>query len=232
MISRVAVATLCTLPLFQSSVYAADLMRSNVETSRNVGTVTVTETSPVYHGRATAIDGRTLWFPDKAAKVRLVGIDTCELPQWALDPTWRERERLKAPAPVPCGPFAKAWLKRTIGSKTVSCDVKGWDSDGTTLARCIADGKDIASEMIRVGWARVENAFADPAYLSFQRYAMAARYGMWATYVLDMDEWRAQAIDKTLSRRPIADFNLLAKRQSEISPPFADARKKPLRTDR
>ncbi|TIT80486.1 MAG: CHAD domain-containing protein, partial [Mesorhizobium sp.] len=43
---------------------------------------------------------------------------------------------------------------------------------------------------------------------------------------------RRKAVDKTLERRPIADFNLLAERESEISPPFADARKRPLRTDR
>ncbi|RUX67081.1 thermonuclease family protein, partial [Mesorhizobium sp. M2A.F.Ca.ET.040.01.1.1] len=69
-------------------------------------------------------------------------------------------------------------------------------------------------------------------YITYQRHAMAAHYGMWATYVLDMNEWRRKAVDKTLDRRPIADFNLLAERESEISPPFADARKKPKRTDR
>ena len=53
-----------------------------------------------------------------------------------------------------------------------------------------------------------------------------------AAYVLDMDEWRRKAVDTTLSRRPIADFNLLAERESEISPPFADARNKLKRTDR
>jgi endonuclease YncB( thermonuclease family) len=233
MMSRVAAAALWALPFLLAPAHAADLVHSHGQTSTNAGARNTTESFPVYRGRAAAIDGRTLWFPDKAAKVRLAGIDACELPQWALDPTWRERERIKAPGPVPCGPFAKAWLKRTIGSKTVSCRVIGSDVDGVPLAKCLAGGKDIALEMIRVGWARiVSGPVADPAYWSFQRYAMAARYGMWATYVLDMDEWRAKAVDRTLSRRPIADFNLLAERQSEISPPFADARKKPLRTDR
>jgi hypothetical protein len=55
---------------------------------------------------------------------------------------------------------------------------------------------------------------------------------MWATYVLDMNEWRRKAVDKTLDRQPIADFNLLVERKSEISPPFADAHRKPKRTDR
>jgi hypothetical protein len=47
-----------------------------------------------------------------------------------------------------------------------------------------------------------------------------------------MDEWRAGAVNRTLQRQPIADFNLLAERKHEISPPFVDARKRPARTDR
>lgn len=38
-------------------------------------------------------------------------------------------------------------------------------------------------------------------------------YGMWATYVLDMNEWSRKAVDKTLGRQPIADFNLLVERE-------------------
>lgn len=187
----------------------------------------------VFHGRVAVMDGRTLWFPEHAAKVQLLDIDACELPQWAFDPKWIERERVKAPPPVPCGPLAKAWLKRSVGSAVVTCTVTAYDSDAVPLARCNVMGKDLALEMLRVGWARVATAHpVDPAYLARQRHAKAARYGMWATYVLDMNEWRRKAVDTTLSRRPIADFNLLTERESEISPPFVDARKKPRRTDR
>lgn len=193
----------------------------------------VTTAARVYRGRVAVMDGRTLWFPEHAATVRLLDIDACELPQWAFDPKWTERERIKAPPPVPCGPLAKAWLKRTIGSVIVNCTVAAHDIDGVPLARCRVKGKDLALEMLRVGWARVETPYpVDPAYLARQRHAMAARYGMWATYVLDMNEWRRKAVDTTLSRRPIADFNLLTERESDISPPFVDARKKPRRTDR
>lgn len=187
----------------------------------------------VYRGRVAVMDARTLWFPKHAAKVRLLDIDACELPQWGFDPKWIERERIKGPPPVPCGPLAKAWLKRTIGSAIVNCSVGAYGIDGVPLARCSVKGRDIALEMLRVGWARVATPYpVDSAYLATQRHAMAARYGMWATYVLDMNEWRRKAADTTLSRRPIADFNLLTERESEISPPFADARKKPRRTDR
>ncbi|UVC19321.1 thermonuclease family protein [Mesorhizobium onobrychidis] len=188
---------------------------------------------PVFRGRVAVMDGRTLWYPQYAQRVRLADIDACELPQWALNPKWGNRAKTKAPLPVPCGPLAKAWLKRTVSDKRIECTVLGYNRDGVPLARCAASGRDLALEMLRVGWARV--ASPNPVngqYLTYQNYAMAARYGMWATYVLDMNEWRLKAVDKTLDRRPIADFNLLAERESEISPPFADARKKPKRTDR
>jgi hypothetical protein len=47
-----------------------------------------------------------------------------------------------------------------------------------------------------------------------------------------MTEWRQKAVDRTPGRKPFADINLLFKRQSEITPPFADARRQPSRRDR
>ncbi|TIX72899.1 MAG: thermonuclease family protein [Mesorhizobium sp.] len=215
-------------------VEAADVSRNElVRKVRRPAAEPSAQVDPVLRGRVAVMDGRTLWYPQYAKRVRLADIDACELPQWALDPKWEDRERVKAPPPVPCGPFAKAWLKRTVGNKSVTCNVVSYRVDGTAIARCTTGARDLALEMLRAGWARV--ASPDPVndqYAAYQRYAMAARYGMWATYVLDMNEWRRKAVDKTPDRRPIADFNLLAERQSEISPPFADARKRPLRTDR
>jgi len=214
--------------------FAADLTGNPGPQRRNdLAVLDMMAAARVYRGGVAVMDGRTLWFPEHAAKVRLLDIDACELPQWGFDPKWIERERIKGPPPVPCGPLAKAWLKRTVGSAVVNCTVTAHDIDSVPLARCTVRGKDIALEMLRVGWARVVASYpVNPAYLARQRHAKAARYGMWATYVLDMNEWRRKAVDTTLSRRPIADFNLLVERESEISPPFADARKKPSRTDR
>lgn len=211
----------------------ADLVRNPDASIRRHRAHTQVYQNPVYNDRVAVIDGRTLWYPQFAQRIRLVDIDACELPQWALDPKWIDRQRQKAPSPVPCGPLAKAWLKRTIGNNPVECSVVAIGNDGTPAARCTSRGQDLALEMLGVGWARV--ASPNPAnnqYLAYQNDAMAARYGMWATYVLDMNEWRRKAVDKTLGRQPLADANLLAERASEISPPFADARRKPARTDR
>lgn len=214
-------------PALSADMVVEQLPREESERrSRGVGPV------EAIIGRVAVMDGRTLWFPEHRQKVRLAGIDACELPQWVYDPKLPDGSNI--PKPVPCGPLARAWLKRTVGSTAVTCRTLSYTDDGALVGRCTRAGRDLAVEMLRVGWARLKTPspprFSE--YLIWQQHAMTARYGMWATYVLDMDEWRAKAIDKTLTRKPIADFNLLADRESEISPPFHDARNRPSRTDR
>lgn len=177
-------------------------------------------------GRASAMSGDTLWFPDPGLNVRLAGIRACGLPQWAFYPS---KERGPHLAPVPCGPIAKAWMKRTIGAGVVSCHIV---SPVDLAARCAVRGRDLGLEMLRVGWALVSDAGAATPYLAAERYARSARYGLWGTYVLDPDEWQMRAVDRTLARRPVADRNLLKDRHSEVTPPFADWRNRPVRSDR
>lgn len=214
---------------FPCPTHAADLSGSLPTRSNESGLVPYSGQATKISGRASIIDGRTLWFPKDGQKVRLASIDACELPQWSYDP--RRHSESAIPKSVPCGPLAKAWLKRTVGGARVTCIVQGNDGAGVLLGRCTVYGRDLALGMLRVGWARATTP-APAQYLAWQNHAISARYGMWATYVLDMDEWRAKAVDRTLSRRPIADFNLLADREREISPPFEDARRRPRRTDR
>lgn len=224
--STVVALAMITLPYpAQSADALHDQRRSPVETEPATSSTPPTKIS----GRAAVIDGRTLWFLRDGQKVRLASIDACELPQWSYDP--RRHGESMIPKPVPCGPLAKAWLKRTVGNAEVSCLVQTYDTDGALLGRCTVKGRDPAVEMLRVGWARANTA-APADYMTWQNHAMSARYGMWATYVLDMPEWRVKAVDRTMSRRPLADFNLLAERESEVSPPFEDARRRPVRTDR
>ena len=207
---------------------AADLLRQNL--SAGDAEPPLSASAPLkISGRTSVIDGRTLWFSEGGHKIRLASLDTCELPQWSYDP--RRHGESEIPKPVPCGPLARAWLKRTVGSAQVACIVQATDSDGALLGRCSVRGRDLALEMLRVGWAKTTSP-APAEYVAWQQYAMSARHGMWATYVLDMPEWRAKAVDRTLSRRPIADFNLLAERESGISQPFGDVRRRPRRTDR
>jgi endonuclease YncB( thermonuclease family) len=209
--------------------HSADVVLDQRRTSGGAESGSYSSPATKISGRISVIDGRTLWFPNGGHTVRLASIDACELPQWSYDLSRHVETTI--PKPVPCGPLAKAWLKRTVGSSQVTCMVQAYNVNGARLGRCSVRGRDLALEMLRVGWARTISP-APAEYLTWQNYAMSARYGIWATYVLDMHEWRAKAIDRTLSRQPIADFNLLAEREREISPPFEDARKRPKRTDR
>jgi endonuclease YncB( thermonuclease family) len=226
--SGLAILLTVALPL---TAHAADILAPPNNGRAEQEPILHGGTPAIISGRVSVIDGRTLWFSNGGHMVRLSSIDTCELPQWSFDP--KRHGESSIPKPAPCGPLAKAWLKRSVGDSIVKCAVRSRGNGGVVAGRCTVGGKDLALEMLRVGWARVEAAAsAPPQYRAWQRHAMSARYGMWATYVVDTDEWRAKAVDKTLSRRPIADFNLLAERESEISPPFEDARRRPKRTDR
>ncbi|WP_244481135.1 thermonuclease family protein [Rhizobium sp. Leaf371] len=186
----------------------------------------------VVSGKVAVVDGRTLWFPAERLLVRLSQIDSCDLVQWSFNPNATSMTAASL-APVPCGALAKAWLKRTTGSRVVHCDAIVDNHPIGLTGKCRIGSRDLGLEMLRVGWARLNTPIPqDRRYLEAQQSAIAARYGMWGTYVLDMKEWRGKAIDTTLGRRPQADINLLRERGSEISPPFFDARRQPKRRDR
>lgn len=223
------------LALVSSSAVAADLPGQSrpVRPSEVRALPAAPATPQTIRGRVAVIDGRSLWFPHSESRVRLAEIDACDVPQWAFDPRWTDRDRVKAPLPVPCGPLSKAWLKRTVGGAQVTCQIEGVDRDGVPVGYCQAGSRDLAYEMLMAGWAKLSTPWPSRSrYFVAQKHAVAARYGIWGTYVLDMEEWRRKAVDRTASRRPIADFNLLTERESEITPPFVDARQRPKRTDR
>lgn len=225
-------SVLASIVLVCSPALAADAITKPPVGSLQIPQRAASNSFATIKGRAVVVDGRTLWFPTFAQRVRLANIDVCELPQWAFDMSWKNADTRKTRTPVPCGPFAKAWLIRTIGSASVSCTVLGYDGDSIARARCLSRGRDVALELLRVGWARVDRTnLTDSEYLGYQLAAQSARYGMWGTYVLDFNEWRRQAVDKSLDRQPVADFKLLARQKSEISPSISHTRRQ-VRPDR
>lgn len=196
---KTVLALIVSLALSASPVAAADLV---------VGDYNVIHAPdqqpdyPVYRGRAVAIDGRTLRFPDSGAVVQLMDLDTCELPQWAYHQDMKR--------PVPCGGFAKAWLKRIIGQASIACHVATIAPDGMPLAYCFRGKNDIGLQLLAKGWARVATPDAQcGSYLMLQQKAQLAGYGMWKDRVLEPTLWRAAAGNRTLSRLPIADYWLI-----------------------
>lgn len=182
---------------------------------------------PAFSGRVSVVDGRTLLFPEHGRTVQLMNIDTCDLPQWAVI------QSSSGPSPVPCGAKAKAWLTRTVGTQTVDCLGTGYTQSGQVLAYCSVKGRDVALEMLRVGLAVIDTPRPLRAeYFSVQSEAVAKRYGIWGTFVLDMDEWRRRAVDQTPTRQPIADYNLLADRHRDVTPPMFESRNLPKTTSK
>ena len=180
---------------------------------------------PAISGRVSVVDGRTLYFPGHGRTVQLVNINTCNLAQWAVIPP---ASRADKPAPIPCGAKAKAWLARSIGTNKVQCSPAGYTAQGQFLAYCTVKEKDLALEMLRVGLAVIDTPNPlRPEYFSVQADAVVKEYGIWSTFVLDMDEWRRRAVDQTPARQPIADYNLLADRGRDLTPPMIRRRNRP-----
>lgn len=216
-----------------SPALSADMVVEELPREQNAGRSQGAGSPGTITGRVAVMDGRTLWFPEHRQKVRLAEIDACELPQWAYDPKLPDGSNI--PIPVPCGPLAKAWLKRTVGSAAVTCRTLSHADDGALVGRCTLAGRDLAIEMLRVGWARI--VMTPPLRGSpnigsgrITRWPRATACGRPTS-----SRWANGAPKPSTrqpARKPIADFNLLAERESKISPPFQDARNRPSRTDR
>ncbi|KEQ04765.1 hypothetical protein GV67_21535 [Pseudorhizobium pelagicum] len=215
--------------LFPGSLSAADASGLPAAT-KEAATKEIVRSARVV-GRAAVVDGRTLWLPGPRMLVRLSDIDTCDLPQWSFDP--HAATAGPSPAPVACGALAMAWLKRLVGDRRVTCLLDPGATGTVHVGVCRVGSLDLGREMLRVGWARLATGGASrPDDRAAQSQAIGGRHGIWGTYVLDMDEWRKKAVDRTLGRRPVADWNLLSTREREISPAFRDAHRQPRRRDR
>ena len=95
-----------------------------------------------FAGDVRVIDGDTIVVGE--TRVRLEGIDAPETAQTCQRKwfgTW------------PCGTAATEALSRLISMKTVTCDPRGLDKYGRTLAVCFVEGRDINAQMVRQGYA-------------------------------------------------------------------------------
>ncbi len=118
-------------------------------------------------GHYYAVDGDSL--RRGSLDVRLYGIDAPELHQTCNDGQGQEYN---------CGQNAKDALTELVRGKTVNCRGHNLDKYGRTLATCRADGIDINTEMVRLGWAI---AYADHgfAYVLAERDARKNQRGIW-----------------------------------------------------
>jgi endonuclease YncB( thermonuclease family) len=114
-------------------------------------------------------------------RYRLQGIDAPELHQECKDTTGRA---------WPCGIRARSELRRIIGTDPVECRIVSTDRYGRYIAVCKAGGRDLAAEMVRAGFATVNERRGPSPYSAAQAEARADKRGIWAGSFDTPSDWR------------------------------------------
>jgi endonuclease YncB( thermonuclease family) len=139
---------------------------------------------PSFQGSARALDGDTLdvTTSNGTIRVRLEGIDA---------PEGGQRCNLRWLGTWDCGKAASLALAQLVRDRVVTCDNRGLDKYGRTLAVCFVDGRDVNAEMVRAGlaWAFIKYS---TLYTAQESAAKTARLGVWQASTMTPWDWRAQ----------------------------------------
>ena len=120
----------------------------------------------ILRGIVRVVDGDTLVLG--AAKIRLFGIDAPETPQ-RCDPSGRNWA---------CGTWATKTLRGLLDGADVRCVPQDRDRYGRIVARCLADGQDVASGMVRAGAAWAYRKYSQD-YVADEAFARTLARGVW-----------------------------------------------------
>lgn len=128
-----------------------------------------------------SVDGDSLRAGD-GAEYRIFGIDAPELHQTCSEANGKSWL---------CGRAAKARLTTLINHGNVSCEARGTDRFGRTVAVCRAEGVgDLGEAMVRDGYAIDLGGAAGNPYRDAEAEAQTAKRGIWrGTFELPSD-WR------------------------------------------
>ena len=114
-------------------------------------------------------------------RIRLEGIDA---------PEGGQRCNLKWYGTWDCGRAATTALAQMTRDRLVTCDDRGLDKYGRTLGVCVAEGRDLNAEMVRIGLAWAYVHYSD-LYVAEEHDARAARIGVWQAATQAPWDWRA-----------------------------------------
>jgi endonuclease YncB( thermonuclease family) len=103
-------------------------------------------------------------------KVRLFGADAPEIEQYCER---RDGSRWR------CGQYATVALDRIAGGKDVSCVLREKDRYGRQIGVCKVEGRDLAQELVREGWALAYRRYSTD-YVPEEQAAQRAKAGIWA----------------------------------------------------
>ncbi len=131
-----------------------------------------------FTARVAVVDGDTL--ATGGRRLRLHGIDAPEIGQTCM----------RGGRPYDCGREATDAMARIIGRSVLACRVLGTDQFGRDIVRCHdSRGVDVASELVRQGWAIAFRRFSEE-YAGQEAEARAARRGLWAGSFEEPSAWR------------------------------------------
>ena len=162
---------LVAFALVMGSVSIAASVRVTARTDAPPGPLT---------GQVRVIDGDTIVVGE--TRIRLEGIDAPETAQTC------QRKWFGWWA---CGTAATAALANLIGSKPVSCEPRGLDKYGRTLAVCFVDGRDLNAQMVRLGYAWAFIKYST-SYVKEEALAKAEGLGVWQGESMPAWEFRAK----------------------------------------
>ena len=126
-----------------------------------LGLIGVAVTSAAIAQTQTAVDGDTLKLGGQT--IRLYGIDAPEMKQTCGN--W------------PAGELAQEALASMVIRRQITCEGRGQDRYGRTLAVCKVDGFDIGAELVRSGMARAFTRYSVD-YVEQQAEAKSANRGV------------------------------------------------------
>jgi len=119
-------------------------------------------------GTASVVDGDTLKVHGE--RIRLHGIDAPESAQVCMRPNGKQWR---------CGQQAALALSERIGRSPVSCDGRGQDSYGRTIAVCSVNGVELNKWLVAEGWAVAYKRYSLD-YVDAETTARARGVGIWS----------------------------------------------------
>jgi len=123
--------------------------------------------APPIEGKAQILSGGLLRIEGQL--VRLAGVEV---------PEREQRCPLSGSRTWNCGRAADGELARLVKGKPVTCQVRGRDEAGVTLAGCDAGGIDLAGALVKAGYAFASEGIFAP-YTGDEADARARKVGLW-----------------------------------------------------
>lgn len=151
----------------------------------------------IHFGRAQVVDGDSINIGE--TRFRLFGIDAVE----ARQTCGRNGEIWN------CGADAAAALRALTDGRSVNCTQRGSDPYGRVVATCTVDGRDLAEQMVRMGYAIALREFLTD-YVTAEEAAKSRGVGIWGSQFQAPSDYRAG--DPSIAAE---DQGLLAERQRQ-----------------